>query len=93
MYILALLATYFWARTITTLDGPGGIFSAVRERIDPEQTTWIGRGLNCPICAGFYIAGIVALFTFPLSFPAFVLDWFALAGANMVLHLVLSKGE
>lgn len=92
VYLLALCADYFLARSITMLEGPFGLFAAARERFDPEQTTWLGRGLNCPICVGFWVSFALAVLLLAyLPAALFPLNWLGLAGANMVLHLVVER--
>lgn len=86
-YLLAVLGVFFWARTIALMDGPFGLCAWVRERVDPLQQTWVGRGLNCPICVGFWIALIASGFLPYGTGPLWLLTWFGLAGANALLHL------
>jgi hypothetical protein len=95
--VLAVLATYRIARMLAMEEGPFGLFDRVRARIDPDQETWLGRGLNCPLCIGFWVA---LLFTVLLWYQSglligwtlvhhseFLLVWFALAGAQELAHL------
>lgn len=42
-------------------EGPFGIFHKVHELIDPEQKTWVGRGVRCPMCIGFWLSLVFAL--------------------------------
>ena len=78
---LSILATYRIALMFSTEEGAFGIFDKVRERFDPKQETWLGRGLNCPLCIGFWIALVFALFL-----PNPLLSWFAVAGGQVLLQ-------
>ncbi len=88
--ILAVLATYRIALMLATEEGAFGIFNLIRARIDPEQNTWVGRGLNCPLCIGFWIAGLFALLIAhqdaTVHRSEFVLIWFAIAGGQVLLQ-------
>lgn len=57
--LLIVLATYRAARMVAIEDGPGDVFSRLRGRLDPDQQTWIGRGLNCLYCVSFWAAPVV----------------------------------
>lgn len=57
--VLVSLATYALAYSGANLDGPFGLFLWVRGRFDPDERTWVGRGLNCPICQGFWWVWVV----------------------------------
>lgn len=73
-------------------EGPFGIFDAARVRLDPEQKTWLGRGLNCPLCIGFYVSLAVSAMLLPWSgWRMLFLDWLGVAGAMAALHLWLEK--
>lgn len=92
--ILAVLATYRLALMIATEEGAFGVFAFIRGRIDPDQETWIGRGLNCPLCIGFWVAlGITLLLAhhFPMSETEIVLHWLGIAGGAVVLHKWLER--
>lgn len=73
-------------------EGPLGIFDAVRVRLDPEQKTWLGRGLNCPLCVGFWVSLVVSAVLLPWSgWQLLLLYWFGVAGGMAVLHLWLEN--
>ena len=88
--ILAIFATYRIALMLATEEGAFEIFYQIRARIDPEQKTWVGRGLNCPLCIGFWIAGLFALLIAhqdaTVHRSEFVLIWFAIAGGQVLLQ-------
>jgi hypothetical protein len=81
---LAALATYRLARMISGEEGPGAIFTKLRGRFDPDQATWIGRGLNCQLCVGFWLALPIALLVAPLDW-SLLLAWWGIAGAAALL--------
>jgi hypothetical protein len=91
IYLLAVLAVYRIARITAMEEGPGGIFDKVRQSIDPQQTTWKGRGLNCPLCQGVYVAFLATWFLPVHSIGEFMLTWFGIAGAQTLLHLWVEK--
>lgn len=81
-FIIASFAVYRVARALADEDGPFDVFAQLRGLIDPDQRTWIGRGLNCPLCLGGWLALPLAL---ALS-TDWLLWWFGLAGAAAWLH-------
>lgn len=84
---LAVLATYRAARMIALEDGPFDVFSRLQERAG-GQKTWLGRGLACPLCVGFWIAALPAIYL-AASGAEFALLWFGIAGGAAVLHRVI----
>lgn len=93
IFLLSVFAVYRLARMAAMEEGPFDLFVRVRGRIDPEQATWIGRGINCALCLGFWISLIFAVATnwsHVLALPT-LLDWLAIAGAQTVLHLWIEK--
>ena len=84
--ILAILATYRIARMLALEDGPFDAFVRVRERIDPEQQTWVGRGLNCPLCISFWVAlALTALLPY-VDWQTFVITWLGIAGGAAIIY-------
>ena len=59
--IVAALATYRIVRLVIGEEGPFGLAQKLRNVADPDQRTWIGRGLNCPWCISFWV-GPVAVY-------------------------------
>jgi hypothetical protein len=82
IFALAALAVYRAARMLADEEGPFSLFARLRGAVDPDQRTWVGRGLNCPLCIGLWLALPVAL---ALS-TDWLLWWFGLAGAAAWLH-------
>lgn len=81
IYLLMILATYRISRMVAFEDGPFDIFSLIRGIFDPDQKTWIGRGMNCPLCIGFWIAAAVVLMAGQFD----LLTWFSVAGGAALL--------
>lgn len=84
-FIVATLATYRLSMALTEEEGPFSIFRAWRGAIDPDQTTWLGRGVNCLLCVSFWVA---------LPFAALIegdpwripLVWWAIAGSVVLIR-------
>ncbi len=84
--LVASLATYRLARMVATEEGPFGGFTRLRGRLDPDQTTWLGRGMVCQLCVGFWLAlPIAALISRLSDIGAFVLAWWGIAGAAALM--------
>lgn len=81
---LAMLATYRAARMLAQEDGPFDLFSSLRDWAG--QRNWIGRGLHCPLCIGFWIALPAALLCEPPTLMWLVLAWMGIAGGQVVLQ-------
>jgi hypothetical protein len=81
--VLLVLAVYRVSVMIAQEEGPFSIMASLRERIDPNQRTWLGRGLRCVACVSFWLAGIAALLM-----QGTVLDWLAIAGGVLVIHRI-----
>jgi len=62
-------------------EGPFGMIAAIRERIDPNQTSWLGRGVRCVACVSFWLSLLAAL-----MIQASVLEWLGIAGGVLVIH-------
>jgi hypothetical protein len=87
IYVLAALATYYLALSITREDGPGGIFLALRNRYT-DDTSWVARGLRCIVCVSCWTALLVTVLVTilghadPWDWP---IVWLGLAGASVVI--------
>lgn len=94
-YVLAVLASYRIARMLAMEEGPLELFARVRERFDSDQKTWLGRGLNCPLCLGFWVSLAMALLLAhqdpTMHRSEIVLAWLGIAGAQTLLHLWIEK--
>lgn len=92
LFILLSLAVYRLARLITLDDGPFDLLLKLRDLwgaydYGPNGVakTSLGRGLTCPYCAGFWIAGVTALIAYGFELGV-VVYWLALAGAQSFLQ-------
>lgn len=92
LIVLAILAAYRVAHMLALEEGPLSIFAEIRARLDPEQKTWLGRGVSCPLCIGFWVAGAIALVLIPAAnWQGLLLNWLAIAGGQTVLYLWLEQ--
>lgn len=82
-FILAVFATYRVARMVALEEGPGAIFEDMRNFYLTDD--WIGRGIRCPLCLGFWFAAIPA----GTIGMALGLPWWQFAG----LHLAIAGGQ
>lgn len=78
-FVLVTLAVYRLTCLIVAEDGPFDVFARIRGRIDPEQKTWVGRGIRCSLCVSFWLSLLA-----PASGGSW-LEWLAVAGAAHVL--------
>jgi hypothetical protein len=84
IFIIASLATYRLARMVATEEGPFGVFVVLRGFLDADQKTWLGRGMVCQLCVGFWLALPVAFLVAPLDWTL-LLAWWGIAGAAALL--------
>jgi hypothetical protein len=81
--LLSGLAVYRAAKMIATEEGPFSLFLKLRNRFLGDS--WIDRGLHCPLCVGFWLALIPAIWI-NIYFVQYVIYipvlWFAVAGVQ-----------
>lgn len=86
--ILAL-ASFRLAHMLTLEDGPFDVFALIRGSLDPLQRTWIGRGINCPLCVGFWASlFVLAVWFIPIVGPLLI-TWWAIAGLQTIIQKAL----
>ena len=92
LFILLTLATYRLARLIAIDDGPADVLLKLRSLWgaydygeNGQARTSLGRGLTCPYCVGFWVAGLAAFGAYGFT-PGVIVYWFALAGAQSLLQ-------
>lgn len=68
-------AVYRLTHLVLFEEGPFEVVKLVHEHVDPKQETWVGRGLNCPLCVSFWMSLLVAFLPNRLAL------WLGLAGA------------
>lgn len=91
--LVAILASYRVAHAIAREEGPFSVFANLRGRLDPNQATWLGRGITCAACVSVWTSLVVVLMilylpealTIPLMF------WLGVAGGALILNKVMSK--
>lgn len=86
--VAAILTNYRLSRALAREDGPFDAFSELRERAG--QRNWIGRGLHCALCLSFWLAVPLAWLVGFSNWREAVLLWGGIAGATVVVHLVLA---
>jgi hypothetical protein len=58
--IITALATYRLTRLVLIEDGPFDVALKLRGALDPDQRTWLGKGMACPWCISFWIGPALA---------------------------------
>ncbi len=79
--ILLTIAIYRIAYLLAIEEGPFSVLATLRDRIDPNQATWLGRGVRCVACVSFWLALGAALLI-----SGSILDWLSMAGGALVIH-------
>lgn len=81
--VIVILATYRVSVLIAQDEGPFSIFERVRGRIDPHQSSWLGRGMRCVGCVSFWVSLAAALL---IGAADWVWVWLGVAGGAMLIH-------
>lgn len=82
--LIAVLAVARVAYLIASEEGPFSVAARLRGLFDPDQRTWVGRGLNCPLCISFWLALLLAL-----ALNQSLLWGLGVAGGVMVIFLAV----
>lgn len=97
-FVLLILAVYRLAYMISQEEGPFGIFERLRIAggaysfgEDGRPQGWIGRGLTCPLCVGFWLSGLVVILVLPSGWFTLVY-WLAVAGGQTALERSTLRG-
>lgn len=53
--LIYALATYRLTRIILIEDGPFNVILKLRGALDPDQRTWLGKGMACIWCVSFWV--------------------------------------
>lgn len=53
--IICALATYRVTRIVLIEDGPFNLALKLRGALDPDQKTWLGKGMACAWCISFWV--------------------------------------
>ena len=91
--LVAVLAAYRLAHMIAREEGPFSVFAWIRGKLDPNQATWIGRGLNCAACVSVWtsLVMVLAILYLPEVIMIPIAFWLAVAGGGLILNKVMSK--
>lgn len=92
LFFLTGLSIYRVSFMLAKEEGPFSVFSSLRGRIDPSQSTWIGRGINCPLCISFWVCLPSALAVFGLDpYITIMTIWFPLAGLTALFERISDR--
>lgn len=81
--VIVVLAVYRVSVLVAQDEGPFSVLERARSKIDPNQASWIGRGLRCVGCVSFWVSLAAALF---IGAADWVWVWLAVAGGVMLIH-------
>lgn len=87
-FLVAILAAYRVAVLIAREEGPFSMFATIRGKVDPNQATWLGRGLNCAACVSFWTSLLVvlAVLYLPAEIVTPLILWLAVACGALLLN-------
>lgn len=86
--VISALAAYRVARMVALEDGPFDCFSRFRARFDKPKgvpRTWVGRGIECPLCVGFYISAVMLGLSY-LDYVVYGVVWLAVSGLQTAIQ-------
>lgn len=91
-FLVALMAAYRLAFMISREEGPFSVFASIRGRLDPNQQTWIGRGLNCAACVSVWtsLLMVLAILYLPESVMIPIAFWLAAACGALMINKVMN---
>ena len=91
--LVAVLASYRVAHAIAREEGPFSVFAVIRGRLDPNQETWVGRGISCAACVSVWtsLVMVLAILYLPEVIMIPLVFWLAVAGGGLILNKVMSK--
>lgn len=88
---MAYVVVVFAAYRLTRLAVRDTLFNRQRRWIR-RQNRWMNELFDCHWCAGFWVSGaVLALAGLGLGWREFVVGWFAVAGAQSLVHLAEKK--
>jgi len=79
LFLILCMANYRLAMMWATEEGPFELCQKWRNLFIKDG--WLGRGVRCPYCTGFWTGALLALFIWPHFIPV----WFGLSGAVLLL--------
>lgn len=83
--LLAALAAYRTSHMLVHEEGPFSLLQKLRNVLDPDERTWIGRGVNCILCSSFW-AALLMLALLAWEWGMLLVAWWAIAGIVLLLH-------
>ncbi len=83
--VIVVLAVYRVSVLIAQDEGPFSVLERVRSKIDPNQASWIGRGLRCVGCVSFWVSLVAAL---GLNVDYWLWLWLGVAGGVLLIHRI-----
>ena len=86
--LIAIFAVYRVARLLALEEGPFEVCTWLRNLYMKDD--WLGRGIRCPICIGFWLALMAAIAISPDPVTG-IWYWFGMAGAQTALHLWIER--
>ena len=86
MFAVMTLAVWRVSFLIAQDEGPFSLIEKVRSRIDPNQSSWLGRGLRCVGCVSFWVSLAAALIV-----QASTWEWLGMAGGALLIHKAVTR--
>lgn len=92
-FLVSILAAYRIAHAIAREEGPWSVFARIRGRLDPNQATWLGRGITCAACVSVWtsLAVVLMVLYLPEAITVPLMFWLAAAGAALILNKAMSQ--
>lgn len=92
IFVASILAVYRVAHLLAEEEGPFSVLHKIKAHrwLDPQQRTWLGRGLNCVWCMSFWLALPLVLV---LEGKPWYLWWLAVAGGVLITSKVLDNRD
>ncbi len=85
-FAITVLAVWRVSLLITADEGPFSVLETLRSKIDPNQATWLGRGVRCVGCVSFWVSLAAALLL-----RASALEWLGMAGGALLVHRIAMR--
>ena len=86
MFAVMTLAVWRVSFLIAQDEGPFSLIEKVRSRIDPNQSSWLGRGVRCVGCVSFWVSLAAALIV-----QASAWEWLGMAGGALLIHKAVTR--
>lgn len=87
LFVISTLAVWRAVLLIVEDEGPFGVFAWLRDRIDPQQATWMGRGWNCQWCVSWWAGAVASIWLWYFGWvdgSLIPLWWFGLSGGSIL---------